>query len=236
MTLDDDAELVWLEPEQLPKPSAKTGTTQETTVQTIEQHLMLLSNSELKEECRRWNLSASGNKTVLFQRLLTIEPTVAGARPSLPSLPKPNVTEAPTMGQRGNPPPAGEMKVSQLMLLSNAALRDLLKQQNQSTNGNKQILIKRLLSEESMRAVPRSRRNNTQEENMEEQLTGFLMVPSPLTEVVAKVTADGLRAPTEPENDAYAPKFYFGETFDHKPFTELCDAFRTVNGKYKMPL
>jgi hypothetical protein len=75
MTLDDDAELVWLEPEQLPKPSAKTGTTQETTVQTIEQHLMLLSNSELKEECRRRNLSASGNKTALVQRLLTlIEP------------------------------------------------------------------------------------------------------------------------------------------------------------------
>jgi hypothetical protein len=39
---------------------------------------MLMSNSELKEECRSWNLSASGNKTALVQGLLTlIKPIVA---------------------------------------------------------------------------------------------------------------------------------------------------------------
>jgi len=105
---DNDAELVWLEPEQLPEPLAQTGTTQETTSQMTEQHLMLLSNSELKEESRRQNLSASGNKKVLVQRLLTlIKPIVAGARPSLPPSTEQNVNEAQTIGKSGNPPPAG---------------------------------------------------------------------------------------------------------------------------------
>ena len=54
---DDDAELVWSEPEQVPEPPALTGTTQETTLLVTERHLMLMSNLELKEECRRWNLS-----------------------------------------------------------------------------------------------------------------------------------------------------------------------------------
>jgi len=140
------------------------------------------------------------------------------------------------MGESGNPPSAGEMTESQLMSLSNAALRDLLKQWNQSTNGNKQILIQRLLLGESMRVFSRTRNNNTQEEDMEEQLTGFPHGAKwrelvPLTEVVAKVTADGLRAPTVPENEASAPKFNFGETFDREPFTELCEVFKTVKGK-----
>jgi len=99
---------VWLEPEQLPEPLAQTGTTRETTSQRTEQHLMLLSNSELKEESRRQNLSASGNKKVLVQRLLTlIKPIVAGARPSLPPPPEQNLNEAQTIGESGNPPPAG---------------------------------------------------------------------------------------------------------------------------------
>jgi len=140
------------------------------------------------------------------------------------------------MGESGNPPSAGEMTESQLMSLSNAALRDLLKQWNQSTNGNKQILIQRLLLGESMRVFSRTRNNNTQEEDMEEQLTGFPHGAKwrelvPLTEKVAKVTADGLRAPIVPENKASAPKFNFGETFDHEPFTELCEVFKTVKGK-----
>jgi hypothetical protein len=118
------------------------------------------------------------------------------------------------MGESGNPPPAGEITESQLMFLSNAALRDLLKQQNQSTNGNKQILIQRLLLGESMKAVSRTKNNNTQEEDMEEQLTVFPCGAKwrglvPLTEAVAEVTADGLRAPIVPENEASAPKFYF---------------------------
>ena len=54
---DDDAELVWSEPEQVPEPPALTGTTQETTLLVTERHLMLMSNLELKEKCRRWNLS-----------------------------------------------------------------------------------------------------------------------------------------------------------------------------------
>ncbi len=71
---------------------------------------------------------------------------------------------------------------------------------------------------------------------MEEQLTGFPHGAKwreliPLTEAVAIVTADGLRAPTVPENKASAPKLNFGETFDREPFTELCEIFRTVNGK-----
>ena len=87
-----------------------------------------------------------------------------------------------------------------------------------------------------MRAVLRPRNNNTQEEDMEEQLTGFPHGAKwrelvPLTEVVAKVTADGLRAPTVPENKVSAPKFNFGETFDCEPFTVLCEVFKTVKGK-----
>jgi hypothetical protein len=210
----------------VPEPPAQTGTTQGTTLLMTEWHLMLMSNSELKEECRRRNLSASGNKTALVQRLLTlIEPIVAVARPSLPPPPEQN-DNAPTMGESGNPPPAGEMTESQLMLLSNAALRDLLKQWNQSTNGNKQILIQRLLLGERMRAFLRTR-------NMEEQLTGFPHGAKwreliPLTEAVAIVTADGLRAPTVPENKASAPKLNFGETFDREPFTDLQNCQRQI--------
>jgi hypothetical protein len=28
-----------------------------------------------------------------------------------------------------------------------------------------------------------------------------------------------------------APKFNFGETFDHEPFTELFEVYKSVNGK-----
>ncbi len=119
-----------------------------------EQQLMLLSNSELKVELRKRNLSASGNKTVLVQRLLTAttpiaEPAIAGCPPPLEQ----NTAEAPPAEATGNPTPAGEMTEQQLTLLNNAALRDLLKQRNQSTNGNKQVLIQRLLSGESRRIV-----------------------------------------------------------------------------------
>jgi hypothetical protein len=129
---DDDMELEHWELEPLPEPPeslAQTGTIQETTMHMTEQQLMLLSNSELKAELRKRNLSASRNKTVLVQRLLITttpitEPSVAGPPPP----PEQNTTEAPPMEATGNPPPTGEMTEQQLTLLNNAALRDLLKQ------------------------------------------------------------------------------------------------------------
>jgi hypothetical protein len=45
------------------------------------------------------------------------------------------------------------------------------------------------------------------------------------------VTANGLRAPTVPENEVSCPKFNFGETFDREPFTELSEVYKTQNGK-----
>ena len=71
---------------------------------------------------------------------------------------------------------------------------------------------------------------------MEEQLSGFPRGAKwrelvAITEAVAEVTADGLRAPTVPENEVPAPKFNFGEIFDHEPFTELCEVYKSVNGK-----
>jgi hypothetical protein len=40
-----------------------------------------------------------------------------------------------------------------------------------------------------------------------------------------------LRAPTVPENEVSRPKFNFVETFDHEPFTELSEVYKTQNGK-----
>ena len=34
-----------------------------------------------------------------------------------------------------------------------------------------------------------------------------------------------------PENEVPAPKFNFGEIFDREPFTELCEVYKSVNGK-----
>ena len=87
-----------------------------------------------------------------------------------------------------------------------------------------------------MRAVLRPRNNNTQEEDMEEQLTGFPHGAKwrelvTLSEAFAAATADGLRVSTVPENKVSAPKFNFGETFDCEPFTVLCEVFKTVKGK-----
>jgi hypothetical protein len=67
-------------------------------MQMMEQQLMLMSNSELKVELRKQNLSASRNKMVLVQRLLTAttpitEPTVARHPPP----PEQNTTEAQPM-------------------------------------------------------------------------------------------------------------------------------------------
>ncbi len=71
---------------------------------------------------------------------------------------------------------------------------------------------------------------------MEEQLSAFPHGAKwrelvALTEAVAKVTTDGLRAPTVPENKVSAPKFNFGETFNRDPFSELCEVYKSVNGK-----
>ncbi len=40
-----------------------------------------------------------------------------------------------------------------------------------------------------------------------------------------------LRAPTVPEGEVSIPKFDFDETFDHEPFTELSEVFKSENGK-----
>jgi hypothetical protein len=40
-----------------------------------------------------------------------------------------------------------------------------------------------------------------------------------------------LRAPTVPEEEMSIPKFDFKETFDHEPFTELSEVFKSENGK-----
>jgi hypothetical protein len=100
---DDDIEIEHWDPE----PLAPNNNILETTVQTTEQQLMLLSNSELKAELRNRNLSTSGNKTVLVQRLLTAatpitEPTFAMHPPP----PEQNTTETPPTEATGNPPPA----------------------------------------------------------------------------------------------------------------------------------
>ncbi len=148
---DDDIKLEHWEPEPLPEPPeppAQTGTIQEITMQMTEQQPMLLSNSELRAELRKQNISASWNKTILVHRLLTAM-TLSPSQLLPDLLLLQNTNEAPPMEATGNPPPAGEMTEQQLTLLNNAALRDLLNQWNQSTNGNKQVLIQRLLSGES---------------------------------------------------------------------------------------
>jgi hypothetical protein len=53
----------------------------------------------------------------------------------------------------------------------------------------------------------------------------------PLEEAVPEEQVEGLRAPTVPEGEVSIPKFNFGETFDRKPFTELCEVFKTEKGK-----
>jgi hypothetical protein len=63
---------------------------------------------------------------------------------------------------------------------------------------------------------------------MGEQLSGFPCGSKwrelvALTKPVSEVTANGLRAPTVPENEVSRPKFNFGEIFDHEPFTELSE-------------
>jgi hypothetical protein len=71
---------------------------------------------------------------------------------------------------------------------------------------------------------------------MEEQLSGFNhggkwreLVALP--EVTYNVRVGVLRAPTVPKNKVCPPRFKFGETFDCKSFTELCEVFKSVNGK-----
>jgi hypothetical protein len=71
---------------------------------------------------------------------------------------------------------------------------------------------------------------------MEEQLSGFpcgakWMELVALTEAVSEVAADSLRALMVPKNKVSAPKFKFGETFNREPFTELCEVYKSVNGK-----
>ena len=228
LEMNDEAENTWPEP-----PAQATATT--VYMPVTEEQLMLLSNSELKAELRKRNLSASGNKTTLVHRLLTA--TVMEPLPPPPPMEQNTTeTETPPVKANNHPPATGPMTAQLLALLSNAALRDIIKQQNQSTNGHKQVLIERLLSGEPRQPVTRNRNNNTEEDDMEGQLSGFPpgvrwgeLVPLPKS--IPEVTPNGMRAPTVPENEMSAPKFNFGETFDCKPFTELCEVFKFANGK-----
>jgi hypothetical protein len=87
--------------------------------------------------------------------------------PSEPSKTEPSdANNNPTIPAEADEPPS-EMTEQQLMLLSNAALREELRKQIQSTNGNKSVVVQRLLTRVT-KHVPGNRaasrtRNNTEE-------------------------------------------------------------------------
>ena len=194
--------------------------------------MLLLSNSQLKEELRKQNLSTNGNKSVLVQRLLTMITAVA-AQPTAPE-PAAISNEAPSNQ------PTEVMTEQQLMQISNAALKDLLKEKDLSTNGSKAVMVQRILTGvPRARAVPRNRNPLLAEEEEVEGLTGFPRTAmwkelSPAEEAVREPTMPELRAPTVPQGKDSMPKFNFEETFDRQPSTEQCQVYTEVNGTLVM--
>jgi hypothetical protein len=202
---------------------------------TEQELMLLLSYSQLKEELRKQNLST--NKTVMVQRLLTmITTTDAVQHTSAPEQVAHSNEE--TAHIASNEPTAVNMTEEQLMQLSNATLKDMLKEKNLSTNGSKAVMVQRILTGiPRTRAIPRNRNPQLAEEEEEgEVLTGFPSTAkwkelSPSVEPVREPTMPGLRAPTVPEGEESMPKFNFEETFDCEPFIEQCEVFKEVNGK-----
>jgi len=45
------------------------------------------------------------------------------------------------------------------------------------------------------------------------------------------VLVEGLRAPMVPKGEVSIPKFNFAETFDHEPFIDLCEVFKSEKGR-----
>jgi len=111
------------------------------------------------------------------------------------------------------------MTEQELMKLSNAALQDELKKQNQSTNGNKTVIS-----------------TKERQDNVEELLgfpsTAMWRVFTARQEPVPEPQMGGqLRATTVPEGETSIPNFDFKETFNREPFTEMSEVFKSENGK-----
>jgi hypothetical protein len=134
------------------------------------------------------------------------------------------------------------MTEQELMKLSNAALQDELKKQNQSTNGNKTVMVQRLLTGTTKRlpgnkAVPRNQNSTKERQDNVEELLGFpstamWRVFTARQEPVPEPQMGGqLRATTVPEGETSIPNFDFKETFNHEPFTEMSEVFKSENGK-----
>ncbi len=124
--LDSDDDCSWNdnEPgtEEQPQPQPQPDVQHQ--LPTTEQEMMLLlSNSQLREELRKRNLSTNGNKTVLVKRLLTVVGVteVPHAAPDQSAAIIFETSDAPSSNQQ----PA-VMTEEQLMQLSNAALKELL--------------------------------------------------------------------------------------------------------------
>jgi hypothetical protein len=236
--LDSDDDCSWNdnEPgtEEQPQPQPQPDVQHQ--LPTTEQEMMLLlSNSQLREELRKRNLSTNGNKTVLVKRLLTVVGVteVPRAAPDQSAAIIFETSDAPSSNQQ----PA-VMTEEQLMQLSNVALKELLKEKNLSTNGSKTVMVQRILTGvPRIRAVPRNRNPQIDEEEEEGGgLTGFPNTARwkellPQDEAVPDPVMPGLRAPTVPQDEESTPKFNFQETFDREPFIEQCQVFKEVNGK-----
>ena len=105
------------------------------------------------------------------------------------------------------------------MQLSNAALKNLLKEKGLSRNISKVVMVQRLLTGvPRVRAVPRNMNPLLTEEEDEEGLTGFPCTATwkellPSEEQVTEPTMPGLRAPTVPQGEESMPQFNFNEIF-----------------------
>jgi len=204
--------------------------------------MLLLSNSQLKEELRKRNLSTGGNKTAMVQRLLTMIATAEvvqnSSAPEQAAHSNEETARNDGVEAYSNEPTSVNMTEEQLMQLSNAALKDMLKEKKLSTNGSKAVMVQRILTGiPRTRSIPRNRNPQLAEEEEEgEVLTGFPSTAKwkellPSQEPVREPTMPGLRAPTVPEGEEPIAKLNFEETFDREPFIEQCEVLKEVNGK-----
>jgi hypothetical protein len=135
-----------------------------------------------------------------------------------------------------------DMTEEALLKLTNGALRDELRKRGQSTNGNKTTMVHRLLTGVPRRmprdAAVRRNQNNTNEGNDDRirgELNGFAVGAkwrelTPNEVPVSNPESRGnLRAPTAPEGEEFNDRHNFDCTFDHAPFTELCEVFKCDN-------
>jgi hypothetical protein len=103
-------------------------------------------------------------------------------------------------------------------------------------------MVQRLLTGTTKRlpgnkAVPRNQNSTKERQDNVEELLGFpstamWRVFTARQEPVPEPQMGGqLRATTVPEGETSIPNFDFKETFNHEPFTEMSEVFKSENGK-----